>query len=115
MSKKARKTLIVEFDVTPLEDDQIAQLADEAAVQGEASDGQGGKHYRKGETEGHPEAPFIGSNVTKRAQKRVLAVEFDVTGFTKQEIGYLGSAVEVQAEDSDAALIMSKIVPHSGS
>jgi hypothetical protein len=105
VSKKNPKKLVVEFDVTDLSKAQIGALEGQAVPQGEASDGQGGKRYYKGETEGHPDAPFLGSKVTKRGKRKILAVEFDVTGFTKSEIGYLASEVEVQAEENDAGLI----------
>lgn len=102
MSKKSPKKLVVEFDVTDLTKSQIAQLEGEAIAQGEASDGQGGKRYYKGETEGHPDAPFLGSKIIKRGKRKLLAVTFNVTGFTKIEIGYLASETEVQAESSDS-------------
>jgi hypothetical protein len=105
VSKKNPKKLVVEFDVTDLSKAQIGALEGQAVPQGEASDGQGGKRYYKGETEGHPDAPFLGSKVAKRGKRKILAVEFDVTGFTKSEIGYLASEVEVQAEENDAGLI----------
>jgi hypothetical protein len=109
MNKKSPKILIVEFDVTGLSKAQISALEGQAIPQGEASDGQGGKHYDKGESEGHPNAPFRGSKVTTRGKRQVLAVEFDVTGFTKREIGYLASEVEVQAEANDAGLIIDGV------
>lgn len=109
MSKKSSKKLVVEFDVTGLTKAQIAALEGQAVPQGEASDGQGGKRYYKGETEGHPDAPFLGSKVTKRGKRSNLAIAFDVTGFTKSEIGYLASEVEVQAEGNDADLIINGV------
>lgn len=107
MSK--RKILVIEFDVTDLSKAQISALEGHAIPQGEESDGQGGKRYYKGETEGHPDAPLLGSKVAKRGKRKVLTVEFDVTGFTKSEIGYLASEVEVQAEGNDAGLIINGV------
>lgn len=72
MSKKSPKTLVVEFDVTGLTKAQIGALAGAAIAQGEPSDGQGGKHYDKGETEGHPNAPFLGDKVVTRGKKKLL-------------------------------------------
>lgn len=109
MSKKPPKTLVVEFDVTGLTKVQVGALAGAAIVQGEASDGQGGKRYYKGETEGHPDAPFLGDQVAARGKKKILVLKFDVTGFNKQEIGYLASEVEVQAEENDAGLIIDGV------
>ena len=109
MSKKSPKHLVVEFDVTGLSKAQISALEGQAVPQGEASDGQGGKHYYKGESDGHPDAPFRGSKVTTHGKRKILTVEFDVTGFTKSEIGYLASEVEVQAEENDAGLITDGI------
>ncbi len=109
MSKKTSKTLVVEFDVTGLTKAQIGALAGAAVAQGEASDGQGGKRYYKGETEGHPDAPFLGEAVAARGKKKILVLRFDVTGFNKQEIGYLASEVEVQAEENDAGLIIDGV------
>ena len=94
-----RKVLVVEFDVTDLSKDEIGELELEAQVQGEESDGQGGKRYY-GET-GHPDAAVLGTKVVKRGKHKTLVVEFDVTGFTKSEIGYLASEAEVQGEASD--------------
>lgn len=113
MSKKAPKTLVVEFDVTGLTKAQIGALAGAAIAQGEASDGQGGKRYYKGETEGHPDAPFLGDQVAARGKKKVLVLKFDVTGFNKQEIGYLASEVEVQAEENDDAGLIIDGVPQN--
>lgn len=105
MSKKT-KTLVVEFVVTDLSKAQIGALEGQAAAQGEASDGEGGKRYFKGETEGHPDAPFLGSKIAKRGKSKILTLRFDITGFTKSEIGYLASEIEVQAEENDAGLII---------
>lgn len=99
MSKKTPKKLVVEYDVTGLSKDQIDELELEARVQGEESDGQGGKRY-DGET-GHPGAMVLGSKVEKRSKRSVLVVEFDVTNLTKNEIGCLASEAEVQSERSD--------------
>jgi len=107
--KKSPKILVVEFDVTGLSKIQISALEGQAIPQGEPSDGQGGDRYYKGETEGHPDAPFLGSKVSKRGKRKILAVEFNVTGFTKSEIGYLASEVEVQAEANDAGLIINGV------
>ncbi len=109
MSKQTPKKLVVEFDVTGLTKAQISALEGQAIPQGEASDGQGGKRYYKGETEGHPDAAFLGSKVAKHGKRKILAVEFNVTGFTKNEIGYLASEVEVQAEENDAGLIINGV------
>lgn len=113
MSKKTPKKLVVEFDVTALSKAQTSALAGAAIAQGEASDGQGGKRYYKGETEGHPDAPFLNSKVAKRGKRKILAISFDVTGFTKSEIGYLASEVEVQAEGDDDAGLIIKGVPQN--
>jgi hypothetical protein len=109
VSRKTSKTLVVEFDVTGLTKAQVGALAGAAVAQGEASDGQGGKRYYKGETGGHPDAPFLGDQVATRGKKKVLVLKFDVTGFNKQEIGYLASEVEVQAEENDAGLIVDGV------
>lgn len=115
MSKKSKKTLVVEFDVTALTAPQVAALTGAAIAQREASDGQGGKHYDKGETEGHPDAPFLGDQLTPRGKKKLLILKFDVTGFTKQEIGYLASEVEVQAEENDDVELIIDGVAQDGS
>lgn len=109
MSKK----LVVEFDVTGLSKAQISALEGQAVPQGEPSDGQGGNRYYKGETEGHPNAPFLDSKLTKRRKKKILTVEFDVTGFTKSEIGYLASEVEIQAEGNDDSGLIINGVPQN--
>lgn len=98
----SRKILVVEFDVTKLSKTALGALELDATAQGEASDGEGGKHY-EGET-GHPDAPLVSSRVTKpaRGQRSLLRVEFDVSGFTKDQIGWLASETEAQAEDYDA-------------
>jgi hypothetical protein len=113
VSKTTGKKLVVEFDVTGLTKAQSGALSGDAVAQGEASDGQGGKRYYKGETEGHPDAPFLGSKVTKRGKRKALTIEFDVTDFTKTEIGYLASEVEVQAEGNDDAGLIIKGVPQN--
>jgi hypothetical protein len=110
MSKKVPKKLVVTFNVTGLSKAQIGALEGQAVPQGEPSDGQGGDRYEKGESEGgHPNAPFLGSKVVKRGKQKFLDVTFDVTGFTKSEIGYLASEVEVQAEENDAGLIIDGV------
>ena len=106
-----RKVLVVEFDVTDLSKDEIGELELETVVQGEESDGQGGKRYY-GET-GHPDAAVLGTKAMKRGKHKTLVVEFAVTGFTKSEIGYLASEAEVQGEASDGhpdANATSKVV-----
>lgn len=100
MSNKHRKKLVVTYNVTDLSKAEIGQLELEARVQGEASDGMGGKRY-DGKT-GHPDVPVLDTRVVKRGKKQYLEVEFDVTGLTKAAIGYLASEAEVQAEQSDA-------------
>jgi len=104
MSKRCTK-LEVSFDVTSLSKTEIGALEGEAVAQGEASDGQGGKRYYKGKP-GHPDASLLDSKIVKRGETKrggatLLVLTFDVTGFTKDEIGYLASEVEVQAEESD--------------
>jgi len=114
-----RKILAVTYDITGLAEDQIGALESEATVQGEASDGQGGKRYN-GKT-GHPDVPVLGAKVvagTKKSAGRTwretkLVVEYDVSGLTKTEIGYLASEAEVQAEESDehpSVAVTSKVV-----
>jgi hypothetical protein len=112
---KTPKKLVVEFDVTPLSKGEIDELSLEVAVQGEESDGQGGKHY-DGET-GHPSVSVIGSKVLKSAGRLRLVVEFDVTGLTKDQIGWLASEAEVQAERSEGHPdigVSSKVVARGG-
>ncbi len=87
----------------------MPRLQDKLCRKGEPSDGQGGNHYYKGESDGHPNAPFRSSKVTKRGKTKILAIEFDVIGFTKNEIGSLASEVEVQAEENDAGLIINGV------
>lgn len=99
MSKKTSKTLTVEFDVTGFSKAQAEALEIEAVVQGEESDGQGGKHY-DGKT-GWPDTPVLGSAITRRGKRKILAVKFDATGLTKKEIDWLASGVVVQGEASD--------------
>lgn len=96
---RSPKRLVVEYDVTDLSKDEIGHLELESRVQGEASDGMGGKHY-DGET-GHPDTPVLGSRVVKRGKRKALVVEFDVTNLTKDQTGWLASEAEVQAEESD--------------
>ena len=109
--KKSKKVLVVEYDVTGLSKDEIGELELEAVVQGEASDGQGGKRYN-GKT-GHPDTPVLNTKVIKRGKRSALVVNFDVTSLTKTEIGYLASEAEVQGERSDghpSVDVTSKIV-----
>lgn len=96
---KHPKKLVVEYDVTGLDADEVGDLELEATAQGEASDGMGGKRY-DGVT-GHPDTPVIGSRVTKIGKRSVLVVEYDVSGLTKIEIAYLASEAEVQSERSN--------------
>ena len=93
------KRLVVEYDVTDLSEDEIGHLELESRVQGEASDGMGGKRYY-GET-GHPDTPVLGSRVVTRGKRKSLVVEFDVTDLTKDQTGWLASEAEVQGESSD--------------
>jgi hypothetical protein len=99
-SRKNPKKLVVSYNVTDLSKDEIGQLAQEAQMQNEASDGMGGKHF-DGKT-GHPDVPVLDTRVVKRGKSQYLVVEFDVTGLTKTAIGHLASEAEVQAEASDA-------------
>lgn len=111
MSKKSPKKLVIEYDVTDLGATQIKELTLEAVVQGEASDGKGGKRYN-GKT-GHPDTPVLGTRVVEHSRsaadrrydqpdrRSTLVVEFDVTGLTKDQIGWLASEAVVQAERSD--------------
>ena len=89
MSKPKPQSLLVEFDVTDLTKDEIGALTLEAVVQGEASDGQGGKRYHG--TTGHPDAAVLGTQTVQRGTRSILVVEFDVTRLSKIEIGYLAS------------------------
>ena len=98
MSKKTPKKLVVEFDVTHLTTDEICELELGAVVQAEESDGQGGKHYN-GLT-GHPSVPVLGSKILKTGGGGRLVVEFDITGLTKDQTGWLASETEAQAENS---------------
>ena len=111
MSKKTGKKLIVEYDVTELTKAEIGELELEAVVQGEESDGQGGKRY-DGKT-GHPSTPVLGSKVVKRGKRSMLVVEYDVANLTKDQAGWLASEAEVQAERSDghpSVNVSSKVV-----
>jgi len=115
VSKRTPKKLVVEYDVTDLAKDEIGELELEATVQGEESDGQGGKRYA-GKT-GHPGAPVLGSRVSKHGERTVLVVEYDVTALTKDQIGWLASEAEVQAERSDGhpdVGVTSKVVARGG-
>lgn len=95
-----RKILVVEYNVTDLSKHEIGALELEAVAQGEASDGQGGKQY-EGST-GHPAVPIISTAVVKASENRVsLSVQYNVTNFTKNEIGWLASEAVVQGEASD--------------
>ena len=100
MSKTKRpKTLAIEFDVTGLSKNEINELENEAVVQGEETDGQGGKHY-DGIT-GYPDTPVLGAKVIKRGKKSLLAVTFDVAHLTRSQLDWLASQVMVQGEASD--------------
>lgn len=96
---KKPKTLAIEFDVTGLSKNEINELENEAVVQGEETDGQGGKHY-DGVT-GYPDTPVLGAKVIKRGKKSLLVVTFDVTRRTKSQLDWLASQVMVQGEASD--------------
>ena len=97
--RKPPKKLVVEFDVSSLSKDQIDDLAGEATAQGEESDGQGGKRYSgvPGRP-GHPSVQVIGTKTTRDGR---LAVEFDVTGLSKDQINWLAAEVLVQGESSE--------------
>jgi len=97
--KSSQKILVVTFDVTGFSKAEIDSLEIEAVVQGEESDGQGGKYY-DGRT-GWPDTPVLGSGVTKRGKSTLLSVKFDVTRLTKEQIDWLASGVVVQGEASD--------------
>ena len=100
MSKtKKPKTLAIEFNVTGLSKNEINALENEAVVQGEETDGQGGKHY-DGVT-GYPDTPVLGAKVAKRGKKSLLVVTFDVTHLTRSQLDWLASQVMVQGEASD--------------
>jgi len=112
VSKKNPKHLVVTFDVTGLSKEQVDALSGDAVVQGEASDGAGGKRYHKGETAGHPDVRVLEiSKITKRGKKQSLVITFDVTGLTKSEVGALASEVEVQAEGNDDSDVAYPGVP----
>jgi hypothetical protein len=113
VSKKTPKKLVVTFNVAHLSKDEIDELALEVAAQGEESDGQGGKRY-DGKT-GHPSVPVLGSKILQNAQRQRLVVEFDITGLTKDQIGWLASEAEVQAESSEGhpdVEVTSKVIAH---
>jgi hypothetical protein len=93
------KKLVVKYDVTGLPRGAVGALELEAVAQGEASDGEGGKHY-DGES-GHPDVPVLGARITRRGKKATLIVEFDVTKLSQREVDFLDSEVAVQAESSD--------------
>jgi hypothetical protein len=98
------KKLVVEFDVTDLSEGEVNELTMEVIAQGEESDGQGGKHYRgvPGRwSPGHPSTPILGSEVIRTGGRSRLVVEFDATGLTKDQIGWLTSEVVAQAESSE--------------
>jgi len=100
VARKSPKKLVVEYDVTGLRKAEIDQLALEAAVQSEPSDGEGGDRY-DGET-GHPGVTVVGTRVVKRGKRSKLVVEYDVTGLNKNEIGYLAHEAEAQSDRSRA-------------
>ncbi len=113
MSKRKKpRRLVVKFDVTGLGANQIAALQADVTAQAEASDGHGGGRY-EGKT-GHPDVPVLGAKVVAGSKEIVqLVVEYDVSGLTKIEIGYLASEAEVQAEASEEhpdVAVVSKIV-----
>lgn len=96
---KKPKTLAIEFNVTGRSKNEINALEYEAVVQGEETDGQGGKHY-DGVT-GYPDTPVLGAKVIKRGKKVLLVVRFDVTHLTRSQLDWLASQVMVQGEASD--------------
>ena len=97
--RKPRKILVVEYDVTDLSKHEIGALELEAVVQGEASDGKGGKRYEG--TTGHPDVPIISTAVVTSPKNRtILSVQYNVTNLTKNEIGWLASEAVVQGEAS---------------
>ena len=98
-ARKKPKKLAIEFDVTGLSKDEIGELELEAVVQGEETDGQGGKHY-DGVT-GYPDTPVLGTKIRKRGKRAFLVVTFDVAHLTRSQLDWLASQVMVQGEASD--------------